>query len=341
MKPALVTGASGFLGWHVARVLLERGYRVRALVRPGSRVDALDVECVTGDLRDAASLARAVAGCGLLFHVAADYRLWARDPGELYRSNVDGTRNLLLAAREAGVERVVYTSTEGSIGIPPGGIGDEQTPVTLADMTGDYKRSKFLAEQVALEFARGGLPVVIVNPTAPVGDHDVKPTPTGKIVLDFLHGDMPAFIDTGLNIVDVRDTAMGHWQACQQGRAGERYILGSQNLTLAQILQELARITGRKAPTIRLPYLVAYCAGACSTAWAGVSGKAPRVPLDAVRMARKKMWVTHAKAARELGFSPAPAEQALSRAVAWFSRTGLRPVPLGGAGPRPAKLPSA
>jgi dihydroflavonol-4-reductase len=341
MKPALVTGASGFLGWHVARVLLERGVRVRALVRPGSRVDALEVECVTGDLRDAASLQRAVAGCGLLFHVAADYRLWAKDTSELYRSNVDGTRNLLQAAKDAAVERVVYTSTVGCIGIPPGGVGDELSPVTLHDMAGDYKRSKFLAEQVALEFARGGLPVVIVNPTAPVGDHDVKPTPTGKIVLDFLRGDMPAFIDTGLNIVDVRDTALGHWQACERGRAGERYILGSENLTLAQILQTLARLTGRKAPTIRLPYLVAYCAGVCSTAWAGVSGKPPRVPLDAVRMARKKMWVTHAKAARELGFSPAPAEQALARAVEWFSRTGLRPVHLAAAGPRSANLPSA
>ena len=327
MKPALVTGASGFLGWHVARVLLERGYRVRALVRPGSRVDALDVECVTGDLRDAASLERAVAGCGLLFHVAADYRLWAKDPGDLYRSNVDGTRNLLQAAQRAGVERVVYTSTVGSIGIPPGGIGDEQSPVALADMAGDYKRSKFLAERVALGFAQSGLPVVIVNPTAPVGDHDVKPTPTGQIVVDFLNGDMPAFIDTGLNVVDVRDTALGHWQACERGRDGERYILGSENLTLAQILQKLAHITGRKAPTFRLPYLVAYCAGACSTAWAGVSGHPPRVPLDAVRMAKKKMWVTHAKAERELGFSPAPADDALARAVAWFrGRTGLRPV---------------
>lgn len=318
MKPALVTGASGFLGWHVARVLRERGHAVRALVRSGSRVDALDVETVTGDLRDPASLERAVAGCGLVFHVAADYRLWAKDTGELYRSNVDGTRNLLQTARSAGVERVVYTSTVGCIGVPHEGIGDESQPVSLEDMAGDYKRSKFLAEQVALEFARSGFPVVIVNPTAPVGDHDVKPTPTGKIVLDFLNGNMPAFIDTGLNVVDVRDTAEGHWLACEKGRAGERYILGSENLTLAQILQKLAAITGRKAPTTKLPYALAYCAGACSTAWAGVTGRPPRVPLDAVRMAKKKMWVSHAKAARELGFQPGPAEQALSRAVRWF-----------------------
>lgn len=322
MRPALVTGASGFLGWHVARVLLERGFHVRALVRPGSRVSELDVEPMPGDLRDAASLERAVSGCGLVFHVAADYRLWAKDRKELYNINMDGTRNLLTAAKQEGVERVVYTSTVGCIGIPHGGIGDETTPVALEDMTGDYKRSKFLAEQVALEFARGGLPVVTVNPTAPVGDHDVKPTPTGKIVLDFLNGDMPAFIDTGLNVVDVRDTAEGHWLACQHGRPGERYILGSENLTLAQILQQLAKITGRKAPTLRLPYLVAYCAGACSTAWAGVTGTPPRVPLDAVRMARKKMWVTHEKARRELGFNPGPAETALERAVEWFSRAG-------------------
>jgi dihydroflavonol-4-reductase len=318
LRPTLVTGASGFLGWHVARVLLERGHRVRALVRPGSSVDGLDVEVVSGDLRDAASLERAVAGCGLLFHVAADYRLWAKDPSELYRSNVDGTRNLFQAAQNAGVERVVYTSTVGCIGVPHGGIGDESKPVSLEDMAGDYKRSKFLAEQVALEFARSGLPVIIVNPTAPIGDHDVKPTPTGKIVLDFLNGAMPAFIDTGLNVVDVRDTAEGHLLACDRGVPGQRYILGSENLTLAQILQKLASITGGKAPTTQIPWAVAYCAGACSTAWAGVTGKPPRVPLDAVRMAKKKMWVTHSKADRELGFQPAPAEQALVRAVEWF-----------------------
>jgi dihydroflavonol-4-reductase len=320
MKPALVTGASGFLGWHVARVLLERGYPVRALVRPGSRVDSLDVETAAGDLRDPDSLRRAVSGCGLLFHVAADYRLWAKDPSDLYHSNVDGTRNLLEAARKAGVERVVYTSTVGCIGIPHDGIGDETIPVTLAEMAGDYKRSKFQAEQVALEFARAGFPVVIVNPTAPIGDHDVKPTPTGKIVVDFLNGGMPAFIDTGLNVVDVRDTAEGHLLACERGKVGERYILGSENLTLAQILQKLARITNRKAPTMRLPYAVAWCAGACSTAWANLTGTPPRVPLNGVRMARKRMWVTHEKARRELGFNPGPAGQALSRAVDWFQR---------------------
>jgi dihydroflavonol-4-reductase len=319
MKPALITGASGFLGWHLARVLLDRGYSVRALVRPGSRVDSLDVEPVIGDLRDADSITRAVSGCGLVFHAAADYRLWAKDPRELYRSNVEGTRNVLQAARQAGVERVVYTSTVGCIGIPESGIGDETAPVTLAEMSGDYKRSKFQAEQVALEFARGGLPVVIVNPTAPIGDHDVKPTPTGKIVLDFLKGDMPAFIDTGLNVVDVRDVAEGHWLACAHGKIGERYILGSENLTLAQILGKLAKLTNRKAPTVRLPYAVAYGAAMFSTALANLTGAAPRIPMEAVRMARKKMWVSVEKARLELGFTPGPAEQALSRAVDWFS----------------------
>jgi dihydroflavonol-4-reductase len=324
MKPALVTGASGFIGWHVARVLVERGYRVRALLRPGSRVDGLDVEPFPGDVRDAESVARAASGCELAFHVAADYRLWARDPREIYRSNVDGTRNVLQAARQAGVERVVYTSTVGCIGMH-NGPGDENTPVTLADMTGDYKRSKFLAEEIAVEFARSGLPVVVVNPTAPIGDHDVKPTPTGRIVLDFLKGKMPAFIDTGLNIVDVRDVAEGHWLACQRGKVGERYILGAENLTLVEIFQMLAYLTNRKAPTVRLPYAVALCAGACSTAWANLTGIAPRVPLAAVRMAREKMWVTHEKARRDLGFAPGPAKEALARAVEWFSGSGRLP----------------
>lgn len=318
MKPVLVTGASGFLGWHVARLLGERGYRVRALARPASRVIGLEAEIVTGDLRDPDSLNRALKGCGVAFHVAADYRLWARKPGELYESNVEGTRNLLQAARRAGVERIVYTSSVGTIGIPEESLGDEQTPVSLEDMAGTYKRTKFLAEQVALEFAATGFPVVIVNPTAPVGDHDVKPTPTGQTIVDFLNGRLPAFIDTGLNIVDARDVAGGHLLALERGRPGERYILGSENLTLAQILGALARITGRKAPATRLPYAVAYCAGVCSTVWAEMTGTPPRVPIDAVRMARKKMWVTHAKAQRELGFQPGSAENALRKAVEWF-----------------------
>jgi dihydroflavonol-4-reductase len=315
---ALVTGASGFIGWHVARMLLQAGHRVRALVRPGSQVREIEVEAATGDLRDPESLRRAVAGCGQVYHVAADYRLWAARPEELYESNVGGTRNLLDAARDAGVGRVVYTSTVGCIGIPPGGVGDETTPVGLEEMAGAYKRSKFLAEQAALEFARGGTPVVIVNPTAPVGSHDVKPTPTGKIVLDFLKGDMPAFIDTGLNLVDVEDVARGHLLAAEKGRPGERYILGCENLTLAEILGRLARLEGRKAPRIRLPYGVAYAAGVASTTWANLTGSAPRVPLDAVRMARKKMFVSHEKAKRELGYNPSGVDEALKSALEWF-----------------------
>ena len=318
MKPVLVTGASGFVGFHVARALVERGFPVRALVRPASRLKDLDIEVSVGDLRDPGSLVRAVEGCGVVFHVAADYRLWARNPQELLDSNVSGTRNILEASRRAGVERVVYTSTVGCISFPPGDLGSEDTPVALAEMTGIYKRSKFMAEQVALEYAASGFPVVIVNPTAPVGDHDSKPTPTGKIIVDFLRGDLPAFIDTGLNLVDVRDVALGHLQALERGRPGERYILGCENLTLAQILDRLARISGLKAPAYRLPYSVAWLAGAISTGWARLTGQQPRAPLDAVRMARKKMWVSQEKAVRELGFSPGPVDEALRRAVEWF-----------------------
>lgn len=319
LKPTLVTGASGFVGWHVARLLIERGHRVRALVRASSSVPELEVERVTGDLRDPASLERAVAGCAVVFHVAADYRLWAKNPGDLYRSNVEGTRNMLSAAQAAGVERLIYTSTVGCIGIPAGGIGDESQAVSLADMTGAYKRSKFLAEQAALEFARKGFPVVIVNPTAPMGDHDFKPTPTGQIVLDFLNGALPMFIDTGLNVVSVRDVALGHLLACEKGAVGERYILGSENMTLGQILRDLAEITGTKPPSLQLPYFIAWSAGFAATAWANLTGTPPRVPLEAVRMAKTKMWVSHEKASRELGYAPVPARQALADAAAWFA----------------------
>ncbi|MCU1257681.1 MAG: NAD-dependent epimerase/dehydratase [Bryobacterales bacterium] len=311
----LVTGASGFLGWHIARVLQERGRNVRALIRPNSKIVGLDLETVTGDLRDDESLHRAAAGCSVVYHAAADYRLWAKDSGELYRSNVDGTRNLIVAAKRAGVSRFIYTSTVGCIHPP-----DETRPVSLEDMSGAYKRSKFLAEQVALDERE--LPIVIVNPTAPIGDHDVKPTPTGRIILDFLKGDMPAYIDTGLNLVDVRDVALGHVLAEEKGQHGERYILGCENLTLQQILSRLAALTGKPAPRVRLPYAVAYAAGVVSTAWAHVSGTPPRAPLDAVKMARKKMFVSHLKAERELGFSPAPVDAALSRAIDWFRANG-------------------
>ncbi len=297
---------------------MERGHRVRVLLREGSCVPELEPEIVRGDLRDPASVERAVAGCGLVFHVAADYRLWVKDSREMYRTNVDGVRNVMTAARGAGVERVVYTSTVGCIGVPEGGIGDESEPCSVDQMAGDYKRSKFMGEQVALEFARAGLPVVIVNPTAPMGDHDFKPTPTGQIVVDFLRGAMPAFIDTGLNVVDVRDVALGHWLACERGRVGERYILGSENLTLRRILHDLAEISGRRAPTVELPYFVAWAAGAAGTALAQITGKPPRVALEAVRMAKQKVWVSHEKATRELGYAPHAAREALVEAVKWF-----------------------
>jgi dihydroflavonol-4-reductase len=324
MKPTLVTGASGFVGWHVARLLAERGHHVRAMIRQGGRVPELDVETVAGDLRDPGSLALAVGGCGLVFHVAAEYRLWTRDSRSMYESNVDGTRNMLAAARSAGVDRVVYTSTVGCIGIPEAGLGDEMQPCSLSQMHGAYKRSKFLGEQVALEFARAGFPVVIVNPTAPMGDHDFKPTPTGQIVVDFLRGAMPVFIDTGLNVVNVKDVAAGQLLACERGRPGERYILGSENLTLRQILHQLAEISGTKAPTVELPYFVAWMAGVVGTAVAGVTGKPPRASLETVRMAKTKMWVSHDKAARELGYAPGPAREALVDAVAWFEAGGGR-----------------
>ena len=324
MKPTLVTGATGFVGWHVARALLERGRSVRALARDPSKLRELPgIEPVQGDLRDPDSLKRAVEGCGVVFHVAADYRLWTREPQEMYRSNVEGTRAMLEAARGAGVERFVYTSTVGCIGVnTPDGIGDERSEAFLSDMQGPYKRSKFLAEQVAREFADSGFPVIIVNPTAPIGDHDFKPTPTGKIVVDFVRGKIPAYVDTGLNVVDVRDVACAHLAACERGQPGERYILGAENMTLQQILETLAGILERKPPRMQIPYAVAYAAGVASTAWAEVTGREPRAPLDAVRMSRKKMWVRHDKAARDLGYSPGAATEALRRAVSWFRGNG-------------------
>jgi len=310
------------LGWHVARVLIERGYRVKGLARRAGSIKDQDIEEVAGDLRDPESLERAVHGCELVFHVAADYRLWARDAAEMYRSNVDGTRNLLEATMRAGVDRIVYTSTVGCIGLVEDSLGDESTPAGLEDMTGNYKRSKFLAEREALRLAALGLPVVIVNPTAPVGSHDVKPTPTGQTILDFIRGRMPAYLDTGLNVVDARETAEGHWLACEKGRPGERYILGSENLTLREIFGKLAAITGRPAPRVRIPWIAAYAAGVVSTGWANMTGRPPRAPLDAVRMAKKKMFVSTEKARRELGFNPSPAEKGLRNAVEWFDANG-------------------
>lgn len=291
---------------------------MRALCRPQSQLRELDVERVEGDLRDRASLESALSGCGLVFHVAADYRLWSKDPSALYASNVEGTRNLLEAAAAAKVDRIVYTSTVGCIGIPKGGEGTEQTPVTIDDMAGHYKRSKWLAEQIAIEKAKGGLPVVIVNPTAPVGDHDWKPTPTGKIIADFLNNRLPAYIDTGLNFVDAGDTGLGHLLAAERGRVGERYILGCENLTMEELLNRLARLSGKKAPSTKIPYAVAYAAGVITTGWANLTGVEPVAPLEGVKMARKKMFASHEKARRELGFDPGPVDEALQKAIGWF-----------------------
>ncbi|HWP35748.1 MAG TPA: hopanoid-associated sugar epimerase [Thermodesulfobacteriota bacterium] len=322
----LVTGATGFVGNAVARRLVARGDRVRVLVRPGADrrlLAGLDVEPVAGDLRDPASLDRAMAGVETCYHVAASYRLWSPDPRELYESNVTGTRNLLAAAERAGVRRVVYTSTVGTLGVPKGGVGTETTPVGLADMVGHYKRSKFLAEREAEAAAARGVPVVIVNPSTPVGPGDVKPTPTGQIIVDFLNGRMPAYVDTGLNLIDVEDVAAGHLLAAARGRVGEKYILGHRNLWLAEILAILARIAGRPAPRLKLPL-----AAVLPLAWASqvvadrVTRRPPRIPLEGVRMARRPMFFDAAKAVRELGLPQSPVEAALERAVRWFEAHG-------------------
>jgi dihydroflavonol-4-reductase len=335
MKRVLVTGATGFIGNHVARRLCNEGFSVRVLVRPASPLEALEglpFETVRGDLTDPRSLRRAVAECAAVFHVAADYRLWARHPEELYRSNVNGTEALLQAAGEAGVERFVYTSTVGTLQFSRNGrVAQETDTAQFSQLAGHYKRSKFLAEQVALRFAREGLPLVIVNPSAPVGEGDRKPTETGKIILDFLNRKMPAYIDTGLNLVDVHDVAEGHLAAMERGRPGECYILGSRNMSFREILETLGRITGLPAPRWRMPYAVALCAGAVDTWLARVRNRPPRVPLEAVRMARYKMYVSSDKAQRELNFRPGPIEPALERAVRWFRENGYVPSAVGDA----------
>jgi dihydroflavonol-4-reductase len=324
--PVLITGATGFIGSRVARQLVARGDRVRALVRPTSRLtnlDGLGVELATGDLHDPGSLRRAVDGCSAVYHLAADYRIWSPDAESLYRSNVDGTRGVLEACRAAGVEQVVYTSSVGALGIPSDGSpGTEATPVTIRDMIGNYKRSKFLAEQEALKFASEGLPLVIVNPSTPVGPGDIKPTPTGKIVVDFLNGRMPAFLDTGLNLVDVDDVAAGHLLAAERGRTGEKYILGNRNMSLQELLGTLASITGLPAPRVRIPYWFALCAGRVDSGVARLMRREPHVPIEGVLMARKKMYFDASKAVRELGLPQTPVEAALERAVRWFYDNG-------------------
>jgi dihydroflavonol-4-reductase len=322
----LVTGGTGFVGANLVRELLGDGHAVRVLARPGGDRRALEgcaVDIVEGDLLDVRSLRVAVAGARHVYHVAADYRLWAPDLKVLYRANVDGTRHLLAAAAEAGAERIVYTSTVGAVGIPEDGTpGDETTPVSLCDMVGAYKASKFLAERVADEWAARGAPVVIVNPSAPVGPWDVRPTPTGQMIVDFLNGKMVGSVDTGLNVVHVRDVARGHILAAEKGRVGERYILGHRNLSLLEIFRMLSTLTGVPAPRFRVPYVVAWTAAAAMEGLSLITRRPPAVPLTAVRMSRKRMYFDATKAIKELGLPQTPAETALKDAVAWFTDRG-------------------
>lgn len=328
---AFVTGATGFLGSHVARVLADGGADLRLLVRAASDVRNLaalgKADRVTGDLRDPATLKKAMSGCDVVFHVAADYRLWTptrADVDRMYQSNVEGTRAIIEAARETGVRKVVCTSSVATMGFNTDGtLVDETAPVSLAGMVGHYKRSKFLAEQIALEAGRSGANVVVVNPTTPIGEQDIKPTPTGRIVLDFLKRKFPAYVETGLNLVDVHQCARGHIMAMEKARPGQRYILGGENLTLKQILDKLSAITGLPSPKVKLPYAVALAFGIIDTAVTGkLLRKTPRASIDEVRMGRKIMFVTSAKAVRELGWREVPVEGALRRAVDWFRSNG-------------------
>ena len=322
----LVTGATGFVGSAVARALLGAGQRVRALVRPNSdrrNLAELSVELTEGSLEDPQSLARAVARCRYLFHVAADYRLWVPDPAPMFRANVEGTRDLLTAAISAGVERVVYTSSVATLGLMPDGSADEEAGSSGEDMIGPYKQSKFAAEEIVRRLvAECRLPAVIVNPSTPVGPRDRKPTPTGRVILEAARGHMPGYVDTGLNIVHVDDVAGGHLAAAEMGRVGERYILGGENMSLERILEEVARLVGARPPRIRVPYTVAYPVAIGAELVGRVTGREPFITLDGVRMARKKMYFTSAKATRELGYAPRPAQQAIADAVAWFKANG-------------------
>jgi len=321
-RKALVTGGNGFVGCHVVRALLEDGREVRVLLRAGADVSSLggvQYETFVGDLRDPEAVTRAAQGCEEIYHVAADYRLWLLDEAPMYATNLEGTKNVLAAARRAGVAKVIHTSTVGALGIPYGGVGTEDTPVALENMVGAYKRSKFMAEQAALEASRNGTPVVIVNPSTPVGPLDYKPTPTGKMIVDFINGRMPAYLDTGLNLVDVVDVARGHLLAAARGKIGEKYILGGENLTLSQIFERLAALSGVAAPKIRIPYAIAYgFALAADVIARNVTKREPRASLTEVKMARKRMFFDSSKARRELGYTTGSVDDALSRAIAYF-----------------------
>jgi dihydroflavonol-4-reductase len=325
-----VTGGTGFIGGSVVRCLLAARHEVRALVRPGAdtrQLDGLPVQRVAGDLRDSDSLRRGIAGCDWVFHVAALYSYWGQRWADFHQINVEGTRRVLQAARDEGVKRIVYTSSVAVLGIPQDGSpGTEETPSTLADMISDYKRSKFLAEEVALDFARQGLPLVIVNPSTPVGIGDHKPTPTGKIIVDFLNGRMPAYVDTGLNVVDVEDVAAGHMLAAERGRVGERYILGGENLTLKQVLDILAEVSGRPPVRIRIPYCVALAWAHVDVALARFNPRhTPSATPETVRLSHKHMYFDPSKAVRELGLPQTPARKALSKAVEWYRAHGYAP----------------
>jgi len=322
---ALVTGATGFIGSNVVRALVEEDYHVRALVRPNSgrrNLEGLEIESVEGDVRDRDSLRRAVEGCGLVFHVAALYSFWVRPRRLIYEVNVEGTRNVLQIAREKGVERVVHTSSVAALGLREDGRpADEETPVNFENIIGDYKKSKYLAEQVALEFAKE-MPVVIVNPSFPVGPHDIKPTPTGQVIVDFLNRRMPAYMETGMNVVAVEDVALGHLLAAEKGRVGERYILGGENLTMRQLLALLAEITGLPAPRVRLPYYPILGLSYLNAAFCSLSGTTPRMTPETIRLSRHYMFFDPSKAVKELGLPQTPAKEALRRAVEWFRANG-------------------
>ncbi len=321
----LVTGASGFLGSHVARQLVARGDNVRVLLRPSSTnraIGDLSLEYVTGDLRDLASLERALSGVQRVFHVAADYRLWAKRPREIYDSNVGGTKNLLDAAKRAGVEKFIYTSTVATIAVDRPELPSEATDAKLEEMVGHYKRSKWLAEQEALKAAKEGLPVVVAMPTTPVGPGDWKPTPTGKIILDFLNGKMPGYVETGLNFVGAEECAAGHLLVAEKGKIGERYLLGSENVTLKKLLDTLARITGLSAPKLKIPHGLALGVAYMNTAFSRLVGKEPQIPVEGVKIARHMMFVNCTRSQQELGFAPGSVAAALERAVRWYEANG-------------------
>ena len=329
-----ITGATGFVGAHVARKYASEGASLRLLTRQTSRLDALeglDAETVVGDLREPEKLRSALTGCDALVHVAADYRLWVRDPQQMYAANVDGTRELLRLARETGVQRVVYTSSVATMGFKSDGtIVDEDSPVSLADMIGHYKRSKFLGEQEAIKAAKAGQYVMILNPTTPIGPGDAKPTPTGRIVVDFLNKKFPAYVDTGLNLVDVSEVARMHVEALDHGTPGERYILGGENLTIKQILDRMSAITGLPSPTMKVPHFVAMAFAFFDETFTGkMLGKEPRATVEAVRMGKKMMFATSAKAERELGFKVLPIYNALRSAIEWFVANEYAPPYLG------------